>query len=144
MTDNQITVAMEKFGKSIPSSRTMEFKVNMRNADDGCMDLLMSVPMKSKWAAFVLALFLGGFGAGRFYLGDTAVAILRLVASAVMIGLSFVPILGIIASVASSIWLFAELFLCYHRAKEINFEKLNNFLLQNVKKVSVQNESVEE
>ncbi len=143
MTDNQITVAMEKFGSQIPASKVEALCGSMRNADDGCMDDLMRLPLKSKWIAFLLSFFLGGIGAGRFYLGETAVAILRIIATVVMIGLSFVPILGIIASLASAAWLIAEWFLCFNRAKMINYETLNRYLSLNVKKTNEENKNVE-
>lgn len=144
MTDNQVTVAMEKFGSQIPASKVEALCGSMRNADDGCMDGLMRLPLKGKWAAFLFSFFLGGLGAGRFYLGETVVAVLRIVATALTIGLSFVPILGIIASIASAAWLIAEWFLCFNRAKMINYETLNRYLLLNVKKTNEENKNVEE
>ncbi len=120
MTENQILVAMERYGKQIPSKgdASIALKQKMSVADEGCMDGLMNVHMKNKWVAFLLAFFLGGVGAGRFYLGDTKIAIFRIVASVLTGALSFIPILGIIVAVASMIWLIAELFFWFKKAKE--------------------------
>ena len=128
MTENQVSVAMERFGKLIPSKEKEAFKQELIIANEGCMDGLMNVHMKSKWVAFVLAFFLGGIGAGRFYLGDTKIAILRIVATVLTAALSFVPILSWIVAAVSVIWVIAEWFLCFIKAKEINYESLNYYL----------------
>jgi TM2 domain-containing membrane protein YozV len=42
---------------------------------------------KSKVVAGILGIFLGGFGVGRFYIGDTKTGVLQLVVSIVTCGL---------------------------------------------------------
>jgi TM2 domain-containing membrane protein YozV len=42
---------------------------------------------KSKLVAGLLGIFLGGFGVGRFYMGDTKTGVLQLVVSLVTCGL---------------------------------------------------------
>ena len=134
MTENQITVAMEKFGNCVASDKVALLREKLQNADENCMDGLMNLPMKNKWIAFFLSFFLGGIGAGRFYLGDYGIAIAHIAVSVLTAVLSFVPILGIIVAIISAIRLFAEWFLCFNKARNNNYVALCNYLVPNAKK----------
>ena len=65
---------------------------------------------KSTGVAYLLFLFLGGFGAHRFYLGKTgsAVAILILVIGGMLLS---AIIIGIPMLIIGSIWLIVDIFL---------------------------------
>ncbi len=145
MTDNQITVAMEKIGSFIATKNGEQtlLRQKMLAADESCMDGLMCLRLKSKTAAFLLSFFLGGVGAGRFYLGDTALAVFRIIATVLTGALSFIPILGIIVGIVSFGWFVAEWFLCYKKAKTKNFEIISNYLACHPIKVNSQKKEAE-
>ncbi len=133
MTSNQITVALEKYGKHIPALYVDTIKGYMQAADDGCMDGLMCLRIKNKWVAFLFSFFLGGIGAGRFYLGDKKIGVIRIVVTVAVSLTSFIPILGIIVSLASVVWIIAEWFIGFKKAKTINYEILSSYLIKNRK-----------
>lgn len=143
MTENKITVAMEKYGRQIPTVNVALLREKMQNAEDNCMDELMNLPVKSRWIAFWLSFFLGGIGAGRFYLGDTKIGVAHIVVTVLAGALAFVPILGVIASIVSSIRAIAELFLCFNKAKNDNYKLLSEYLLAH-RKVNANEKKVEE
>lgn len=146
MTENQIAVAMEKVRKNVSTKKGEDslLRQKMYLADENCMDGLMSLPMKSKWAAFWLSFFLGSFGAGRFYIGDKKIGILRIVASVLTGALLLIPILGLIVSAVSGIWLIAEWFLCFNGAKSKNYEALGFYLDSHKKTTSAVAKDVQE
>lgn len=65
---------------------------------------------KSPVIAYLLLLFLGGFGAHRFYLGKTGTAVAMLLLW-IFGWLTFVLGIGLIALAAVGIWAFVDLFL---------------------------------
>ncbi len=67
---------------------------------------------KTKIVAGLLGIFLGGFGAHKFYLGDTKAAIIRLVVSVVTLGFG-------------AIWGFIEgILLLVNGGKDVNGNEL--------------------
>lgn len=135
MTENQVTVALEKFRPYLPtdtlgnvSANGIKLKPKLEAAKEDCMDELMSIRLKSKIVAILLSVFLGGFGAGRFYIGDSKIGVLRLLASVATGLASFVPVLGVIVAIASLVWGIAEIFLVAGRVKYVNFDTVSRFL----------------
>jgi TM2 domain-containing membrane protein YozV len=71
---------------------------------------------KSTGAAYLLWLFLGGFGAHRFYLGQTGTAVTQLV----LLLLGWIPLFA--GWVILGIWLFVDLFLIPGIARDENLK----------------------
>lgn len=142
MTDNQVQVALEKFRPYMPigangdivseSGGTLRSKLEA--ADDDCMDGLMQIKLKSKTVTLLLAIFLGGIGAARFYIGDKGIGIARIIATVAVGFASLVPILGIIAYVASFIWILADIYGSRKRVMQLNFGEISTFLFYHTKK----------
>jgi len=132
MTENQVTVAMEKYANQVSRDNVLLLREKMQLADENCMDGLMLLPVKNKWITLALSFFFGGIGAGRFYLGDFKLGIAHVVVSVITVVLSFIPLLNIlriILNVANSIWVIAELFVCFYKAKYDNYVTLTNYLV---------------
>ena len=140
MTNNQITVAVERIRGKVTPTHLQSLRESMREAEDGCMDVIMAMPLKSKGVALALALHLGRVGAGRFYVGDKGIAIGRIIMSVLTGVLSFVPILGFILAIASLIWIIVDSVLVFRRVSEKNYLELTGYLAQHKKKAEAQND----
>jgi TM2 domain-containing membrane protein YozV len=79
---------------------------------------------KSVGVAYLLLIFLGGFGAHRFYLGRSGTAAAQLVLSILGIVLAIVAV-GFILLAVVWIWLFVDLFLVPGIAREENMRLAN-------------------
>jgi TM2 domain-containing membrane protein YozV len=74
---------------------------------------------KSTGAAYLLWFFLGGFGAHRFYLGQTGTAIAQLL----LLLLGWIPVF--IGWIVLGLWLLVDLFLIPDIARRKNMELVN-------------------
>jgi TM2 domain-containing membrane protein YozV len=72
--------------------------------------LVAQRPLKDTGIAYVLAIFLGGFGAHNFYVGNTAPAVIQLVLTLLGIVTSLVFI-GMFLLFGVLIWVIVDLFL---------------------------------
>ena len=137
MTKERVMVAMEKFKKQIPSYQDEAIKKLLEEADDNCMDALMSLPLKGKIKTLMFSIFLGGIAVDRFYVGDTGLGISKLIIRLIALFTSAIPVVGLIASLATNIWSFADIFLTYRKARVINFERIASFLSMHKQKKSI-------
>ena len=81
--------------------------------------LVFEAQKKSTGAAYLLWLFLGGFGAHRFYLGQTGTAVAQLL----LLLLGWIPF-GI-GWIVLGLWLFVDLFLIPGIISQRNMELIN-------------------
>lgn len=128
MTESNIAIAIEMYGKQIPQASMGTFRGYLQSASDSCMSELAMTPIKRKGVTLALSIFLGGFGIDRFYLNNIGLGVAKLLVSIASIFLMFVPILGWIVSIGRSIWLIIDWFLTYKKAKELNYSKLYGVL----------------
>lgn len=80
---------------------------------------------KSVGAAYLLLIFLGGFGAHRFYLGRTGTAVTQLLFGIFGALLVFF-IIGFLLLIPLWIWLFVDLFLVPSIVREENMRLANH------------------
>lgn len=81
--------------------------------------LIFQANRKSTGAAYLLWLFLGSFGAHRFYLGQTGTAVTQLL----LLLLGWLPLF--LGWVVLGIWLLVDLFLIPEIARQKNMELVN-------------------
>jgi len=67
------------------------------------------VPLKSGFIAATLQFFLGGFGAGRYYLGYTGLGTIQLLLSIIGWATSFL-LVGFVLLIPLWIWLIVDIF----------------------------------
>lgn len=90
-----------------PEAAIMQLREKLEKMDDSKESMLVATPWKEPMTAFLLALFLGGLGADRFYMGQTGLGVLKLLTCA-----------------GAGIWGLIDLFTAFGRAKTYNFNKV--------------------
>jgi TM2 domain-containing membrane protein YozV len=85
---------------------------------------------KSMAVAYVLAIFLGTFGAHRFYVGKTGTAITQLVLT-VLGYLTLIILIGSFLLIAVGIWVLVDLFLLHNYVRRLN-EDIEREIIQQV------------
>ena len=145
MTKNRILFATEHFKKEIPKECMSTFITKLQAAPDSCLDELMMLKLKKRWLVILFSIFLGAFSVDRFYIGDVSNGIWKivlrvgavianmissLISAAALAGEGgaglalIVSIIGFVLSIASTIWCFVDIFVCYKRVKESNYSEL--------------------
>ena len=108
MTDENVDSVFSMYADKVPEDKRLILKNALRKADDAVYENLMGVPLKSATTTLLLAIFLGGLGIDRFYIGDVGFGVGKLLVGWLTLG----------------IWPFVDIFFSYKRAKEKNFQKL--------------------
>ena len=101
--DQFLMVNADKF----PEFSQMQIREKLESLDDSKETMLSVTPWKNPMTTFLFALLLGGFGADRFYLGDTGLGVLKLLTCG---GLW--------------VWGFIDMFTTFNRAKQYNLNLL--------------------
>jgi TM2 domain-containing membrane protein YozV len=86
--------------------------------------MMFEAQKKSMAVAYLLLIFLGGFGAHRFYLGQTGSAVAMLVIFLISLLLTVVAI-GALGLLAIGIWCFVDLFLIPGYIRQFNMNLAN-------------------
>lgn len=129
MQDNKVKFLMEKFGNEITDTTRNEFFNKLREAPDEAFESMTRVPLKKKAVTLVLSIFLGGVSAGRFYVGMTRSAVIKLV---VLVAISIVsaflgalvPFISLIGMLPGVIWGIYDMVKSFAFTREANTEKL--------------------
>ena len=139
MTEENIDILIREkgIGKILPEKGRFEtIRKKARLLDDSALPELMSVPYKSVVATALLSVFLGNFGAARFYLGEKKEGLTRLLT---VIGVPllcmvflFLPFLGIrifeflsrIYSLVFILWWIFDIVACVDGVREYNYWRL--------------------
>lgn len=133
MHESKVLIAKQKYQDDLYESDVYKFERALKRADDKCFEELMNISIKSKVATLMFSLFLGTFGVDRFYLGDVALGITKLLSWTVFSVLisSIDVIAGIVFLLSVAVWCFVDTFVCWNRSKDINYDMLMSFLKAN-------------
>lgn len=134
--DNIDFVMMSLQGK-IASEQILYIKDKMLKKRDKDLPLLVAqAGLKNNVATLLLAIFLGGLGVHRFYLGDyrmgAAFLVSNIIAYVLMFSATFISyalyvvMALVIAGIA--VWQLVDIFMSYKRVKTVNFNRLNYVL----------------
>lgn len=134
--DNIDFLIMSLQGK-IASEQIFYIKEKMRKKKQSDLPMLVAqAGLKNNVATLLLAIFLGGLGAHRFYLGDNrmgaAFLVSNVIAYILMFAATFISyvfyVVMALVVVGIAIWQFVDIFISYKRVKTVNFNRLNYVL----------------
>lgn len=134
--DNVDFLIMSLQGK-IAAEQTFYIKEKMRKKKDSDLPMLIAqAGLKNNVITLLLAIFLGGLGAHRFYLGDYRMGAAFLVSNIISYVLMFLVtlisyvfyVVMVLVVVGIAIWQFVDIFISYKRVKTVNFNRLNYVL----------------
>ena len=108
MTNDKIASITAQFSKDIPDGMSLALQQALKNVPDEAYSHLIAVQTKSPVTVILLSIFLGGLGIDRFYIGDVGLGVAKLLLGWLTLG----------------IWPLIDIFLCYKKAKEYNYQKL--------------------
>ena len=137
MNKDQKLRVMMTLSDKLDGQSAMIISNKLESTDDNAASAIMMTKLYEKLIVILLSVFLGGFGADRFYLKDYGLGVLKLVAGiityACLIGgvLLLVPavsMIGTLMMLVYSIWLLVDIFLSYKQVGKKNFNNIMNVL----------------
>ena len=122
VTDAAKQAILAKFQNALSPSGMTSFAKYIETLTADQYQRLMQMPVKKKVVTILFAIFLGGIGIDRFYVGDVKLGVFKIVGSVAASLMILIPILGTIASIANAIWKFADIFISYKKIYDKNYE----------------------
>lgn len=135
----------QQWADKIPSDKAALLYQQLEKVPDNKLNYLALVPIKNPVVGLILGVFLGHFGADRFYKGDIGLGILKCLSwfggfilswifiiagvsthsdSAFITGL----VLAVLAILAPAIWVMVDWFFVWKGIKRDNFSKITQHL----------------
>lgn len=111
MDQQKVDMFLMSNTNKLPQEKMMFIREYLSKLDDNKSGLLAATQLKDPTTALILSLLVGGFGADRFYLGQTTLGIIKLITCGGM-----------------GIWLIIDWFLIMKATKDSNFEKMQSVL----------------
>lgn len=108
MTKEKANFLLMQYKDKIPSERVLALRSTLEKAPEESYDYLNAISFKSSTTTLILAIFLGGLGVDRFYVGDIGLGVCKLLFGAMTLG----------------IWPLIDIFFSYKKAKEINYNRI--------------------
>lgn len=112
MEQSKVDVFIMNNSDKLPELQIPFIREKLLTLDDSRWIVLSTVQFKDPTIAIVLSIFVGFYGVDRFYLGQTALGIGKLVTCG-----------------GCWIWAIIDWFLIRDATKEVNFKKLQNCLI---------------
>ncbi len=106
MEKEKVNQFMMLNAKYFPEVNQVDIRKALEEADESKANMVISSEWKNPTVCFILAFFLGNLGADRFYLGDTGLAVAKLLTCG-----------------GAAIWAIVDLFTAFGRAKKTNYSK---------------------
>ncbi|TDQ57437.1 TM2 domain-containing protein [Mesocricetibacter intestinalis] len=95
---------------NFPNDKIFLLKEKLSSLPEDRQNSIQAVGLKNPIVTLMLSLFLGTLSIDRFYLGD--------------IGLGILKIVSVLCFGVGLIWVFLDIYFCYKKTKEINFNKI--------------------
>lgn len=114
---NNYFMILNAWQDKIPSESVFglqkQLETQLKDADENALSQLSMIQLKDPIIGLVLGLFLGVFGADRFYKGDIGLGVAKLILTITFFGI-----------IISGIWAIVDLFLVWQGIKRDNFQKI--------------------
>lgn len=114
---NNYFMILNAWQDKIPSESVFglqkQLETQLKDADENALSQLSMIQLKDPIIGLVLGLFLGVFGADRFYKGDIGLGVAKLILTLTIFGI-----------IISGIWAIVDLFLVWQGIKRDNFQKI--------------------
>lgn len=108
MTDKQIDACILAVKDYVPADKLLYLRDALEGADERSYKRISTLSLKNPTTVLLFSIFLGGFGVDRFYIGDTAIGVLKL----------------LFGWLTGYIWIIVDIFLCRKKVKEKNLEQV--------------------
>ncbi len=108
MEQSKIHSILTNLKGKIPDDKMPYLKSLLDKADDSRYELICMAPEKNPTTTLLLSIFVGGLGVDRFFIGDTGLGVAKLLLGWLTFG----------------IWSFVDIFCCYKKTKEKNFQNI--------------------
>ena len=112
MTKENIRACMQTLSSKEPAEALVIIKQKLQDADDEIAEEIIFAKYNDTLIVLLLSILTGGFGIDRFYLGDIALGVCKLLFNWLTLG----------------IWYFIDIFLCYKKAKQRNLDTVMQIL----------------
>lgn len=112
MTNEKINAIILQYKDYISADKVFVLKNYLEKSEDKNYDNLLACKMHNPVLICVLSIFLGGLGIDRMVIGDVGLGVCKLLFGWLTFG----------------IWPFIDIFFCYRKAKEKNFNNLISLL----------------
>lgn len=111
MDQAKIEAFLAKNAANLPEEKVAELKAALAKINDDQMLSIEAIKMKDPKVTLLLAIFLGGYGVDRFFLGQAGLGVLKLLTCG-----------------GAGIWCIIDWFSAKNRAKEFNYAKIKEAL----------------
>lgn len=112
MEKTKVQMALMNYKNLVPDEKQFILMQKLEQADDSAYDNLTMIKTHDPILILVMSLFLGGLGIDRFMIGDIGLGVCKLLFGWLTFG----------------IWPLIDMFLCYKKSKEINFNNIISIL----------------
>ncbi len=146
MTELNVKRAFKKYEKQVPRVDGVEnFKRRLSEAPDSAYDKVMNAKTKKIWVTVLLSIFLGMFGADRFYSKDLEMGIAKATGTVVALIVTLISAtVGVIVLAGVGAWCVFDIFLAYKETKRYNYDVLNEILHNAIGEEIIANEIKEQ
>ncbi len=105
--EKDVNMLLATYGKYFPESSLMQIREIFENMDEKQIGMLACLQFKDPITVLILSLLGGYLGIDRFYLGDTVLAVIKLLTCG-----------------GFGLWMLIDLFLVMDAARQENLKKL--------------------
>ena len=119
---------IDKIRKQLPKEAYRELRIKLENTSEEKVNKIKELKIKSTCITLILSIFLGLFGADRFYAGDIKLGVGKLAMGLVGYIFGGFGTLGFAIQLLSYVWWIEDIFFSYRLSRKRNSEKIYGIL----------------
>ncbi|MDE6585444.1 MAG: TM2 domain-containing protein [Clostridia bacterium] len=112
MQDERVRQVLQMLSGKLPEEKLVMLRNKLVTVPDNRVDEILCVQLHNPTHILLFSIFLGGIGVDRFMIGDVGLGVAKLLFGWITFGL----------------WPLIDIFICYKKAKENNFNKIMTLL----------------